>query len=162
MAEGGRLAEDSSIRRSLNQQLRRGNAPSYEDHYATLPRALTTAHRGNVIRSMVLPIFLLLGDRLRRVAFSQPAIYFLPKSRASIDQAPGPIIANVPPSAAKMVAKDSSAAPVRAIHTCTTATSAPTAGVHNPARINNPKTLPINSGTDRPAAGTLASRAVPW
>jgi hypothetical protein len=50
----------------------------------------------------------------------------LPKSRASIDQAPGTIIANVPPRAARMSATDSSPVPVKAIHAGTTATSAPT------------------------------------
>ena len=62
MGEGSLLAESSSIRRLLNQQVRRGNTSSYENDYATLPRALTTLDRGNLFRSMVCPIFLLYVD----------------------------------------------------------------------------------------------------
>jgi hypothetical protein len=98
---------------------------------------------------------------VRQASFGQPAIYFLPKSRASMDQAPGPIIANVPPRAARIISIDSWPTPAKAIDTCKTATSAPTAGVHNPARINNPKTLPINPGTIGSTGGTPLSRAIP-
>jgi hypothetical protein len=114
----GLLAEDLSIRRLLNQQLRKGNTSSYENHYATLPGALTTPDRRNLLHSMVCLIFLLYVEgRMRQEAFVQLPICFLPKSRASIDQAPGPIMANVAPSAARMIATDSSPAPVKVIHT---------------------------------------------
>ena len=56
---------------------------------------------------------------------------------------------------------DSSPAPVKAIHTCTTATSAPTTGVHKPARIKNPRTLPVNSGTSGPVAEGSQEQSYP-
>ena len=140
----------------------REDALSYEDHYAILADALTTQNRWNVFRSMGCVIVLLLGDAREGGQSVQLQICFLPKSRASIDQAPGPIIANVPPRTARIIDTDSSPAPVKAIHTCTTATSAPTAGVHKPARIKNPRTLPVNSGTIGPTAATPRSTVVPW
>jgi hypothetical protein len=63
---------------------------------------------------------------------------FLPKSLASADQAPGPIIAKVAPRIAKIMGIKGSPAPKKAIQISTIATSVPTTGVHRPTRRNNP------------------------
>jgi hypothetical protein len=73
-----------------------------------------------------------------------------------MDQAPGPIIANVPPNAASMSDVQMSPPPA-IIQSSTTATSAPTMGVHNPARMNSPRTAPVISGIVRPAFGVSGS-----
>ena len=59
---------------------------------------------------------------------------FLPKSRASIDQAPGPIIAKVAPRVANMMGINELPGREKATQTSTIATSVPTAGVHKPKR----------------------------
>ena len=74
---------------------------------------------------------------------------FLPKSRASIDQAPGPIIANVPPKTASVSDIQILAPPATTIHNSTAPTSAPATGVHNPAKMNSPRIAPVISGIIR-------------
>jgi hypothetical protein len=71
---------------------------------------------------------------------------FLPKSRASIDQAPGPIIAKVPPRVANMMATNELSGREKATQTSTIATSVPTAGVHKPTRRAIPAPAPIICG----------------
>ena len=71
---------------------------------------------------------------------------FLPKSRASIDHAPGPSIANVRPSIASMIGINGSPTQRHAIQTSTIPNSTPAAGVHKPARRNIPATAPITCG----------------
>ena len=72
----------------------------------------------------------------------QVVMCFLPNSRASIDHAPGPIIASVPPSTARMIDINVLPLPAKAIQSSTAAISAPATGVQNPANMNIPKTAP--------------------
>ena len=97
----------------------------------------------------------------------QLGICFLPNSRASIDHAPGPIIASVPPRTAKMIDIQAFPPPVKATQSSTAAISAPAMGVQKPAKINNPKTAPaicgaacMVSGTTLTSASTRQRRAV--
>ena len=71
----------------------------------------------------------------------------LPNSRASIDQAPGPIIANVAPSAANK--RDGRQLPEldARIHACAMAISVPATGVHSPSNRQVPATALTVSGT---------------
>jgi hypothetical protein len=138
----------------------------HEHHYAILADALSTQNRANVFRSMGCTKIQLLGEQIRRGQV-QISICFLPKRRASIDQAPGPIIANVPPKTASMTEIQISLPPVKTIQSSTAATSAPAIGVQSPTTTNNPRTAPIISGIIRPATGVpsctipLTSRAIP-
>lgn len=72
---------------------------------------------------------------------------FLPNSRASIDQAPGPIIAIVALSVARMIGIEGSAMRERITQTSIKLTSVPTTGVHRPTKMNIDKPAPISSGT---------------
>ena len=63
---------------------------------------------------------------------------FLPNSRASIDQAPGPTIARVAPRVANMMGIQGSPGREKAIHTSAMASKAPVTGVHNPTRRSTP------------------------
>jgi hypothetical protein len=76
----------------------------------------------------------------------QLPICFLPNNRASIDNAPGPIIASVAPSVANMSAIHPSPGDTTAIHTSTTAISAPVTGVHKPNIIGIASTAPKACG----------------
>src|SRR5579864_2187390 len=78
---------------------------------------------------------------------------FLPKSRASKDQAPGPIIAKVPPKTARVRDIQIFVPPTITIQNSTPATSAPAKGVPKPAKMNSPKIAPVISGITRPAVG---------
>ena len=71
---------------------------------------------------------------------------FLPNSHASIDQAPGPIIANVALSVARMMGIRRSPAREKRIQISTKQVSVPINGVHKPIKINIDKTAPISSG----------------
>ncbi len=57
---------------------------------------------------------------------------FRPKKRASIDQAPGPIIAKLRPNPQTMIAVHGSAGPKKTSHSCLAATRRPTYGVPSP------------------------------
>jgi len=76
---------------------------------------------------------------------------FLPKSRASIDQAPGPTIAKAAPRTACMMAIRGSRECERncenAIHTLAMAAKDPATGVHRPARRSNPAPAPMTCST---------------
>jgi len=65
-------------------------------------------------------------------------MYFLPKSRASMDQAPGPTIARVAPMVANMMGIQGSPPREKAIHTSAMATKPPVTGVHKPTRRSIP------------------------
>jgi len=71
----------------------------------------------------------------------------LPKRRASIDQAPGPIMANVAPSTTSETEDKGSPALEHRIHPFAIATSIPAAGVNNPTRRNAPATNATDCGT---------------
>jgi len=68
---------------------------------------------------------------------------FLPKSRASIDQAPGPIVARVKPNVANMIEMSGLPPLEKAIHTSTTAIRPPAIGVQKPTRSSIPAAAPI-------------------
>lgn len=72
---------------------------------------------------------------------------FLPKRRASIDQAPGPIMANVAPSTTNVTGDTGSPAFEHRIHPFAIATSVPATGVHSPIKRSIPATAPTASGT---------------
>jgi hypothetical protein len=82
---------------------------------------------------------------------------FLPNSRASIDQAPGPIIANEAESVANMIGIQGSAVRESTTQISMKLTSALATGVHRPIKMNTDKPAPISSGT---AAETDASLLV--
>lgn len=63
---------------------------------------------------------------------------FLPNSRASIDQAPGPTIAKVAPRIASIRGTSGSPTRNKTIHSSTMVTSAPPTGVHKPTRRSIP------------------------
>src|SRR6266478_9932108 len=71
---------------------------------------------------------------------------FLPKSRASMDQAPGPTIAKTAPRTACMIGIHGSPAcekyREKTINTLTMAASPPATGVHNPTRRSIPAPTP--------------------
>ena len=62
----------------------------------------------------------------------------LPNNLASMDHAPGPIIAKLAPRAAKIMAAHASAALERAIHSSIVASNVPATGVQRPTRRNTP------------------------
>ena len=72
---------------------------------------------------------------------------FLPNNFASMDQAPGPIIARAAPRVACIVGIQGSPEceekRASAIHNLTIVTMTPTSGVHNPAKTNNPAATPM-------------------
>ena len=71
---------------------------------------------------------------------------FLPNSRASTDQAPGPIIANAALSVATMLGIHESPVRQRRSQISVTLVSVPTMGVHRPTKMNIDKPAPITSG----------------
>jgi len=71
---------------------------------------------------------------------------FLPNSRASTDQAPGPIIANAALSVATMLGIHESPVRQRRSQISVRLTSAPATGVQRPTKMNIDKPAPINSG----------------
>jgi hypothetical protein len=71
---------------------------------------------------------------------------FLPNSRASTDQAPGPIIASVTPRVARIKGIQELVGRDKRIQPSVKPTSVPTKGVHIPTRINIPKPAAMISG----------------
>ena len=74
--------------------------------------------------------------------FFQLTMRFLPNSRASIDTAPGPIIAKLAARVAKMMEIQGSPTRARTIVTSMIATIVPNTGVHRPTRRNIPVPAP--------------------
>ena len=64
--------------------------------------------------------------------FLTTSMCFLPKKRASIDHAPGPIIARLAPKPDRMIAVHGSADPEKTTHSCVAATKRPIYGVPSP------------------------------
>jgi hypothetical protein len=81
-----RVGEIREFRRRLIQLLRKGSVSSYESHYATLPGALTTPDRGNLLRSMVCPIFLLYVEGQSATGGFSSTSDMLPSEKPSIDR----------------------------------------------------------------------------
>jgi len=71
---------------------------------------------------------------------------FLPKRRASIDHAPGPIIARLAPKAARSNGASPPERVENAIHSSTTAIEVPLTGVHRPKNSNMPQPAAIQWG----------------
>lgn len=88
------------------------------------------------------------------------SICFLPKSRASIDQAPGPIIAKVTPSATSMMHTQASVGCDIRMITSTTATTIPATGVHKPNSSSNPAMAPMICGTKVAVGGVFSICAI--
>lgn len=80
---------------------------------------------------------------------------FLPKSCASIDQAPGPTIAKVAPRMAIIIDIAGSPALDKLIQISTMAIKVPATGVHKPTRINIPPAAPINDGASEETCDAL-------
>jgi len=75
---------------------------------------------------------------------------FRPKSRASIDQAPGPTIAKLTPRTPSMIGIHGSPGCEKAPHSSTMAINAPTSGVHKPTRRRVPAPAPMICGATGP------------
>ena len=73
-----------------------------------------------------------------------------PKSRASIDQRPGPTIAKLTPRTASMIGIPGSPGYDNAIHTSAMANRDPANGVHKPTRSRVPAPTPIICGATGP------------
>ena len=86
---------------------------------------------------------------------------FLPKRRASIDQAPGPIMANVAPSTTNVTEDTGSPALEHRIHPFAIATSVPATGVHSPIKRSIPATAPTACGTISAQAGASNRQMIP-
>ena len=71
---------------------------------------------------------------------------FLPNSRASMDQAPGPIIAKVAPRIANVTEMRGVLEWVRTFHVSTNAIRAPATGVHRPNSSSKPAAAPMIAG----------------
>jgi hypothetical protein len=80
---------------------------------------------------------------------------FLPNSPASTDQAPGPIIANVALSVARMIGIQTSVPRESKTQTSIKLTSVPTIGVHRPSKMNIDKPAAMSSGTAADADAAL-------
>jgi len=68
---------------------------------------------------------------------------FLPKSRASSDHAPGPIVARVRPNVANIIETSGLGPLAKAIHTSTKAIRLPATGVQRPTSSNIPAAAAI-------------------
>jgi hypothetical protein len=90
---------------------------------------------------------------------------FRPKSRASMDQAPGPTIAKTAPRTACMIGIHGSPEceqyREKAIHTLTMAASDPATGVHKPARRSTPAPIPRTCRTAVANGGDSPRLAMP-
>lgn len=87
---------------------------------------------------------------------------FRPKIHASMDQVPGPIIANVAPSVANINGIHPWAAgAAKAICASTTVTTIPANGVHKPAISRSPASAPIVCIAYAGQAGAELRHAIP-
>ena len=86
---------------------------------------------------------------------------FRPKRRASMDHAPGPIIAIVAPKVARMIGIHGSLPLANAIHSSTAPIKLPTTGVHNPTRRSIPAQAAIICGIIDGEKGLPASSTIP-
>jgi hypothetical protein len=86
---------------------------------------------------------------------------FRPKTQASMDQVPGPIIARVAPRTARKRGRVALAGDRKPTLASRTATTAPAIGVHNPAISRTPATAPIPSSTTAAQIGFALAQATP-
>jgi hypothetical protein len=77
-------------------------------------------------------------------------MYLRPKSRASIDQRPGPTIAKLTPRTASMIEIHGSPGYEKAIHNSAMAKRDPANGVHKPTRRRVPAPAPMICGATGP------------
>ena len=99
--------------------------------------------------------------RQKNIYRSRISKCFLPNRRASMDHAPGPIIASVAPDVANMMGSPSPPAQEKAIHTSTTATNIPQTGVHKPRSKSIPAPAPIACGKTKENCGASLRRPNP-
>ena len=71
---------------------------------------------------------------------------FLPKSLASMDQAPGPIIANVAPRMPSVMEISGLVDRIKMFHASSTAIRVPASGVHRPTSSIMPAAPPMIAG----------------
>ena len=82
---------------------------------------------------------------------------FLPKSRASTDQVPGPIIAKVAPRIADVRESSGLTGCVNRFHISIIAIRVPASGVHKPTTSNRPAAPPIMAGVTPADCEVLAN-----
>jgi len=92
---------------------------------------------------------------------SNGTMRFRPKSQASSDQVPGPIIANVTPRTARKRGIVAWVGDMNARLASITATTTPAIGVHKPAISIAPATAPILCGTSAAQSGFAVAQATP-
>jgi len=85
-----------------------------------------------------------------------------PKSRESIEKAPGPIIASVAPTAANKISLSGFLGSRKTIKTSNAAVSRPAKGVHNPIRMKIARTVPIDSQINEGVEVGPLKNAVLW
>ena len=89
----------------------------------------------------------------------------LPKSRASIDHAPGPTITKTAQRTAWQMGIHGSPEfekyREKAIHNLAIAASAPATGVHNPAKISIPAAIPMICSTTVVIGGDASAPTIP-
>ena len=85
---------------------------------------------------------------------------FLPKSFASTDQAPGPIIARVAPKVAKRIGTHEVSKRAKTIQSSAIATRAPMMGVHNPRARKIPAVAPTILGAVKIRGDCFTSVAI--
>ena len=132
------------------------------DHYATLADSSQPDNDGMFFVRWVAYLSDFWGTHGCFCQIHQLPMYFRPKSRASMDQAPGPIIANVPPKTISMSDLQVSLSPAKTIQNSMGTTSVPTTGVQSPARMNSPRTAPVISGIIKPALGASSCTMPLW
>jgi len=86
----------------------------------------------------------------------------LPNSRASRDQAPGPIMANVTPRAAGIKGIQEPVVRETRIQISARPISVPTKGVHKPNRINIPKPAAMSSGKAADKDASVSRLTAQW
>jgi len=87
---------------------------------------------------------------------------FLPNSRASTDQAPGPIIAKLTPRVARIKGIQGPVGREKRIQPSVRPSSVPTAGVHKPSRINIPKPAAMSSGKAADHDASVSRLTTQW
>ena len=106
-----------------------------------LPRASDSAH--NRFPQLRLVAWSVSGGTRRTLGKVWSVMCFRPKSRASIDQAPGPTTAKLAPSTANPIGIQGSPGYEKTIHRSTMAINAPASGVHKPTRRKAPAPAPM-------------------
>ena len=116
---------------------------------APAPLVLLLGENGRAIRLTIGSRSFAQSRGVFLVGFEEPLtrsgvwMRFRPKSRASMDQAPGPTIAKLALRTANPIGIQGSPGYAKAIHSSTIAVSAPTIGVHKPTTRRVPAPAPM-------------------